>query len=163
MNCREAETLIFAARDGALDDTRRAALALHVAQCPACREVQAELENAATAWRAADHAAGVPAVEAEWHAIRRRIRGGTASPETATGAWRLPSWLGIAATLAVVAFAAVFGTRWFRTDVADPLADPGYVSYVVVHNTSDTTMVYDDAESGWLVVWVANEGETSGS
>src|SRR5688572_27431365 len=111
MNCREAEPLIFAARDGALDENRRAALAGHLGQCPACRAMAAELEAAAVSWRAADGAATLPAVEVEWHAIRRRIRGEQPEREStfvgAGGLRRL--WWSLATAAAAVAL-AVFVT-----------------------------------------------------
>jgi anti-sigma factor RsiW len=158
MNCREAESLIFAARDGALDETRRAALAVHVAQCRACHEIQSELATAATSWRSADASAKVPAIEVEWHAIRRRIRGESqTAPVAGVARWWRPVFLGVGAA-AALAFGAMLAPRWLGQE---PDAE-NYVSYVVVHNTSDDTMVYEDAESGWLVVWVPNETAGSG-
>lgn len=164
MNCREAEELIFAARDGALDEIRRAALAQHLEQCAACRAMQAELEVAAKSWRTADSAVNLPAVEIEWHAIRRRMRGDHPAGGSAAARWLRPRWWSLAtATAAVVALAVFVGPRWFQPAPAVAAHDAGYVSYVVVENTSAATMVYEDAESGWLVVWVSDDGGSAGT
>jgi hypothetical protein len=165
MNCHDTESLLFAERDGTLHESQRASLAAHVAGCASCRAMQQELAQAASAWRSADASVATPAVETEWHAIRRRIRhevpvaGGAARGVVHRRPW--PFALG--AVAALVLFAAVFGTRWFRTDMHAPLAGSDYVSYVVVHNATDSTMVYEDRESGWLLVWVGDTAETSGS
>jgi len=163
MNCHDAESLLFAERDGTLDESRRASLAAHVAGCASCQALQAELAQSAVAWRAADAAVATPDIDREWHAIRRRIRNDAPAGGRAALGQR-PWWVSVGAVTALVAIAAMFGTRWFRTDVHDPMANwAGYTSYVVVHNATDSTMVYEDQQSGWLVVWVGDTAESSGS
>jgi anti-sigma factor RsiW len=163
MNCREAENLIFAARDGALDQNQRAALASHLTQCPACRAMPAELETAAVSWRAADATARVPAIEVEWHAIRRRIRGETPEAALAGARWLRPLLWGVSAAAAALALTFLTNPARFRPAPATAARDAGYVSYVVVENTSAATMVYEDEQSGWLVVWVSDDGESTGT
>jgi anti-sigma factor RsiW len=163
MNCREAENLIFAARDGALDQNQRAALASHLTQCPACQAMQAELESAAVSWRAADAATRVPVVEREWHAIRRRIRADEPAAASSSGRWLRPALWGFAAAAAALAFALFVSPRWLPQDSTATSGDAAYVSYVKVFNTSAETMVYEDAESGWLVVWVSDDGASTGT
>jgi anti-sigma factor RsiW len=159
MTCREAETLIFAARDGALVESQRASLAEHVAHCEACRRLQAELATAAGVWRARDAAVRVPAVEVEWHAIRRRIRGEVLETTTATAwkRWLRPLAWSFSTAAAALMLAVFVAPDWFRSQPTTARPDSSYVSYVQVFNTSDEAMVYEDAESGWLVVWVAND------
>ena len=165
MTCREAEPLIFAARDGALDELRRAALAEHLGQCAACRAMQAELEDAATSWHAADAVIKTPAVEVEWHAIRRRIRGDQTGTVTTAARWLRPLWWSLATATGAAALAmAIFaGPRWFQPGSTGATSGSGYVSYVVVENTSDATMVYEDEQSGWLVVWVSDDSGSAGT
>src|SRR6187549_930473 len=110
MNCREAQPHIFAERDGALDDLRRAALDGHLAQCDACRRIRDDLTAALTSWRADVNRVAVPDVEREWHAVRRRIRGGaeTGAARSARPRRNLFTWIavpvGAAAALAFALF-----------------------------------------------------------
>src|SRR5688572_24931554 len=76
MNCREAQSQIFAERDGALDNTRRAALDGHMAHCSDCQRIRESLTAALVAWRTEANQVTVPDAEREWHDVRRRIRGG---------------------------------------------------------------------------------------
>src|SRR3954466_11888028 len=112
MNCREAQDQVFAERDGALDSTQRAALDSHVAGCATCRRIRADLATAFTLWRVEVEKVVVPDAEREWHAVRRRIRGGAeAGTETTARPRRnLVPWLavplGAAAATAVALFVA---------------------------------------------------------
>jgi hypothetical protein len=125
--------------------------------------MQVELEAAATAWRSADAATSVPVVEVEWHAIRRRIRG--EAPEAASGParWLSPLLWTMSTATAALALAMFVVPRWFQEGSPVVSRDSAYVSYVKVFNTSDETMVYEDAESGWLVVWVSSGEPSSGT
>lgn len=161
MNCRDAEKLIFAERDGALTETQRAALAKHLDDCAACRSVPTELAAATNAWRRAGAAASVPTVEIEWHAIRRRIRG-EESASTETSGWRRPLGWSLAAA-AAIALAAFVGPRWWQSHGAASTDDWAYVSFVEVHGSTESTMVYEDQQSGWLVVWVGDTDTSLGT
>ena len=48
----------------------------HLAQCDGCRKVRENLTTAFTVWRIDVRQVTVPDAEREWHAVRRRIRGG---------------------------------------------------------------------------------------
>ena len=156
MNCREAQTQIFAARDGAPDESPRAALEGHVAHCAACRPIRANLAAALGAWRTDSARAIVPDAEREWHAVRRRIRGGADVGSTATRPRRsLFAWLSLpfgAAAAAAVALVVLQQQRPAATlagfgDVVTARAD---VVEAPGHNAS--TMVFVDDKSGWLIV-----------
>lgn len=162
MNCRDAEPLILVERDGALDTSQRAALAAHVARCPACRAMQEELTHAVAAWRQRSAAVPVPAVEQEWHAIRRRLRGAH-EPVISEMRWKRPAWWSVTAAAAVIVIAALLGPSWFGTTAPESERDWAYVSYVEVQNPTDSTMVYEDPQSGWLVVWVGDAPAVAGS
>lgn len=162
MHCHEAEELMFAARDRALPDLQRAALEQHVAGCASCRQAQAQLDEAASAWRVADAAVATPAVDREWYAIRRRLRAGVGATDTARRAWwSAPRWLAVGSAAVAAAVALVFGLRLGDRETAEgglivQQPTPGYVSYVVVYNSTESTMVYEEPETGWLLVWVGD-------
>jgi len=161
MNCPDAEPLLFLARDGALDESRRRALAAHLEQCPDCRAAAAALAEAAEAWRRGSAVVPTPVIEKEWHAIRRRIRAGE-EPASASGAWWRPAVLSLAGA-AAIALVALFGNRGAGTEFSTPDRDSTYVSYVAVYGGAENTMVYEDPNSGWLVVWVGDTTQAQGT
>ncbi len=166
MNCREAQDQIFAERDGAPNDNRRAALATHVAECAGCRQMRDNLAAALGMWRTEVEKVTVPDAEREWYAVRRRIRGGVAAgTETTTArSRRIISWvavpIGAAAALAVALFVSPP-----KSEIADPGAAVTHVasaeSIDVPSNTASTTVFVDD-KSGWLVVWASDGKPKSG-
>src|SRR2546425_49103 len=107
MNCRQAEPQIFAERDGALDNSQRAALAQHIAECAACRRLREDFTVTIEAWRVTVQQVRVPDAELEWQRLRREIRGGAGSKSAATMRNRV-TWfalpLAAAAALAIVYF-----------------------------------------------------------
>src|SRR5690606_28996613 len=152
INCREAESLLFAGRDGALDEDRRAVLAEHLQRCPACRATEAALAGPAEAWRRAHAAVPAAAVEPEQQASRRRIRAGDA-PQTSPARWARPLGVSLAAA-AILTVAAWLAPHWLQRDSSTPGREWTYVSYVTVETASDAAMVYEDPDTGWLLVWV---------
>lgn len=159
MNCRQVQPQIFAERDGALDYNQRAALDGHLAQCEACRRIRDDLATALTVWRTEVTHVVVPDAEREWHAVRRRIRGGAESgaerssrPRRNLFAW-LAVPLGAAAAIAVTLFVVT----------QDPSVVPSNAPTNVARANSgdvpsnDTaTMVFVDDKSGWLFVWASD-------
>lgn len=161
MNCHDAERLLFSARDGALDVAQHTALAAHLAQCPACRTAETALAESAAAWRTASAAVPTPAIEKEWHAIRRRLRSGEPSTSGSSTWWR--STVLAVAGAAAVAAVVFLGPSPSKPDTSTPGRDSTYVSYVSVYGGAENTMVYEDPDSGWLVVWVGDTTQTSGT
>lgn len=163
MNCREAQSRIFAERDGALDGNEHAALDGHLAECDACRKVRDGLAAAVTAWRNDATAVQVPDAEREWHAVRRRIR----SESAPTARRPLFTWLvlplGVAAA-AAVAF-TLFVPSTVPTVVPAPIADATQVARVdavEAPGNNASTMVFVDEKSGWLIVWASDAAPKSG-
>ncbi len=164
MNCREAQELIFADRDGA-PDNGRAALESHLAHCAGCRQVRANLAAALDDWRDAAEKVAVPDVEREWHAVRRRIRGGaqagavtTTPPRRQLFAWlALP--LGAAAALALALY--ISPPRPDSTLPVLPL-DVASAESVEAPGNNASTMVIVDDKSGWLIVWASDEQPKQG-
>lgn len=162
MNCRSAQRLLSAERDGALATHEHADLAAHLAQCAGCRQARAVVAGAVESWRKKVAAIEVPDAERAWQDIRREIR--TTQPEKSRGAWGFPRWtlpLGAAAALAL---AAVVSLNRNSSDL-DPVrtiarAQSAQAHFVEVP-TDASSVVYVDGESGWLVVWAVDDARTT--
>ena len=157
MNCREAQPQIYAERDGALDNTQRAALDGHLAQCDACRRIREELTAALTVWRTEALNVTVPDAEREWHAVRRRIRGGAESGAGRTSRSRrnLFAWLVIPLGAAAVALLVAPQTPP-ATQPAAVTTHIARANSVEAPGNSASTMVFVDDKSGWLIVWASD-------
>jgi anti-sigma factor RsiW len=157
MNCRDAEPLLFAERDGALPPAQRTILEQHVAECPACRRVRADLAEAAVSLRTATAQAALPDVDEEWLTLRDRLHEERRLPagrrKVATIAW-LAVPLAAAAALAVVFWSGPFNSG--SGEEAKNNAEIARAEYVEVKDAAASAMVYVDKESGWLVVWAVD-------
>ncbi|MEO5958062.1 MAG: zf-HC2 domain-containing protein [Opitutaceae bacterium] len=152
MNCREATPQIFAERDGALDETQRAALAEHLTQCTGCQKMRDSFATAVDALRHSTEQVRVPDAELEWQKLRREIRGGAGS--TAAASTRRMAWFGLPLAAAAAAAVALFmntgptnqtgATDQQRTAIAKG-ADPA--------GASPSTVVFVDDKSGYVFVW----------
>lgn len=150
MNCRDIEPLLLAERDGVLTPEQHAALAAHVATCPACRQLRA-VTGEAVAFLKTDAAnVTVPDVDREWRTLRVQLHSETNRPAKkrplAPVIW-FSAPLAAAAALAIGFF--VFRPAAPQTSVE---SDDATVS----------TIAYVDKDSGWLVVWTT-EGEPKSS
>ena len=167
MNCREAQSRIFAERDGALDNPQRAALEEHVAQCSGCQRIRDGLTTVFTTWRNDVNRAAAPDAEREWHAVRRRIRGGdevggapASRPRRNLFAWlALP--LGAAAAVAVALF-VLFQPATTVPESAKPVARIAHANSVEVPGDNASTVVFVDDKSGWLFVWASAPAPNQG-
>jgi hypothetical protein len=160
MNCREAQSRIFAERDDALDTSQRAALEAHVAQCGDCQRIRDDLTTALTTWRNNVNRVAVPNPEREWHSIRRKIRGGVEAGEAPRSPARrnLFAWialpLGAAAAVAVALFVALRPAPTAIESVK-PIARIAHANSVEVPGDKASTVVFVDDKSGWLFVWAS--------
>lgn len=156
MNCREVQDRLCSAPDAAPDSSADAALEAHVAHCAACRRVRDDLTAALAAWRSDVAQIEVPDAEREWHAVRRRLRGGAAAPRSR---WGLGGWLGLPLAVAGAAAVAVLM-------VSPPAAVPEVVlpvgetiakaENIEAPGNDASTMVFVDDKSGWLIVWASD-------
>lgn len=155
MNCRKAETWLSRAMDGELSGRRATLLEAHLAGCPSCRKTREAWQTSAGLFRSAP-IPDVPA-EAVWMDVRRGLR--QAAPESgrevSVFGWRV-AWA--TASLAIVL--AVGGTLLY---VRAPLSAPATatrVEWVETGLPNASPMIYEDAESGMVVIWVsmAREG-----
>lgn len=157
MNCREAQLRVLAERDGALDETSRAALAGHLADCAGCRRVRDDLTAAVNAWRTDVAEVVVPDVEREWYAVRRRMRGGeTGAPRPVRSRRSLFAWIALPLGAAAAAALALFISPGPRFDPA-PIA---HVDSVEAPGNNASTLVFVDDKSGWLIVWASDATPT---
>jgi predicted anti-sigma-YlaC factor YlaD len=162
MNCHESQTLLFTERDRSLEPNERASLDSHLANCAECKRIRVGLESAFSLWRKQQAAVTIPNSEREWHAVRRRIRGGSAEESTSTRRRRPTTWfpwlafpLSAAAAVMIALYVDPFGL-----DNPEPVQPR--TQAVRVDGTGPTgeasTMVFVDDKSGWLVVWANDSG-----
>ena len=156
MNCRHIEPLLLAERDGALSAGQRDALDQHVAACPACRQMRANLAAALASFRADAASVNVPDAAEEWRVLRAELHGEKARP-----ARKRPLapiiWFSAPLAAAAACALAYFGFQPNLAGPTDPAAgiaqtDPGDTTA----DASASTMVYVDKDSGWLVVWATD-------
>lgn len=159
MNCRAAQRLMSAERDGALATGERADLESHLAGCADCRQARAAVAGAINRWRATQAKVAVPDSERAWQDIRREIRRG--APADAPGVRPFPRWALATGAAAAVIVAVAFGPRWSGGPVnaEEPRAAIARADFVETAGNS-SSMVYVDDKSGWLVVWAVNDHET---
>jgi hypothetical protein len=165
MNCREAQSHLFSERDNALDNHQRVALDGHLAQCDGCRRVREDLTTALTVWRVTTVKVATPDAEREWHAVRRRIRGGGEAGAVRTTRPRRNLFSFIAVPLG--AAAAIALALFVSPKVSSELPAESHVGANVarahaieVSGTNAPAMVFVDDKSGWTFVWAteANSG-----
>lgn len=171
MNCRDNESLILAERDGTLTKTQLAALSDHVAACPACRKLRADLPPALAAYQNGITTVPVPDATTAWRDLQSRLN------QPAKKSPLAPIiWFGTPlAAAAAIAF-AFFVTRPAPPSPLDapapaaklalapslpppPLHDPSVIAgadYVEAGDPNASTLVFIDRESGWLVVWATD-------
>jgi anti-sigma factor RsiW len=167
MNCREAQPQIFAERDGALDTVQRAALEGHLATCDACRRTRADFTAALTAWRVEVHTVVVPDAEREWHAVRRRIRGGaeTGAERVLRPRRNLFTWIAVPLGAAAAVAVALFVSPQTGSTVHPAVQSGSHVARVNsvdVPGNNATTMIFVDDKSGWLFVCASDAAPKRG-
>jgi anti-sigma factor RsiW len=157
MNCRVAQHLLSAERDGALANHDRAGLDAHLAGCAGCRQTRAIVAGAIDSWKKSTAVIPAPDVERAWQDIRREIR--TTEPEKSRSGWALPRWSLPIAAAAALAVAAIVSPNWKSSDNSTPTiarAQSARADFVEVPNDA-SSVVYVDGESGWLVVWAVDD------
>ena len=161
MNCRAAQRLLSAERDGALAARERADLEAHVAGCADCRRVRAVVAGAIESWRTAHAEIAPPDAERAWQDISREIRTGAPVPADTRGFRGLPRWALASGAAAALIVAATFGPRWLddATATEPRRLEVARADYVETANNA-ASMVYVDDKSGWLVVWAVDGGDT---
>lgn len=159
MNCRNAQDLLLAERDGVLTGEQRAALDAHVAACPACQRQRTAVGEAMEAVRAEWASAPLPDRDEAWQDLRVRLHPPAARKTRRRGAPLL--WLGapLAAAIALLLFRPVPPPV---TAVVAETPTTASADYVELSDARATPMVYVDDDSGWLVVWAVSDAPAGG-
>ena len=183
MNCRDNESLILAERDGALTKEQSAALSDHVAACPSCHKLRADLATALAAFKTDIASVRVPDAGEAWRDLQGRLH---ESPQPAKKRPLAPIiWFAtpLAAAAAIVLVFLGGGLPSAHPPAAvdalePPPPPPAPVSpalvaaiadevaradYVEAGDVNASTMVYVDKDSGWLVVWATDATDTKTS
>lgn len=158
MNCRAAQRLISAERDGVLSPGERTALEAHVAGCRECSRAREALAAAAAAWTKTDRSVPTPDVERAWQDIRREMRADSGCAASSGTAWWVRAlWAGVPAVGAAAVALMVFTGRSKPMDIETAAAS--WTQFVEVDETASDAVVFVDETSGWVVVWA---GESDG-
>lgn len=175
MNCRDNESLILAERDGALDKAQLAALSDHVATCPACAKLRANLGTALETYRTGLTGVTVPNADEAWRELQGRLHQPAKRERRplAPVIWFTAPFAAAAAlTFAFIinrpvapAPEAPAARLAAATTLAHAPFDDSVIAgadYVEAGDPNASTLIYVDKESGWLVVW-ASSGDTGTS
>jgi anti-sigma factor RsiW len=157
MNCRDIESLILAERDGVLPPAQHATLSGHVAACPACQQLRANLGEAAAFLKTDAANVAMPDVDTEWRTLRAQLSGAAAKP---TRKRPLAPIIWFSAPFAAAAALAI---AFFVNRPAAPQSGPAQVAeHADASGATASTIAYVDKDSGWLVVW-STDAATKGS
>ena len=156
MNCRDIESLILAERDGVLTPTQHAALSAHVAACPACQQLRANLGEAAGFLKTDAANVSVPDADREWRTLRAKLSDAAAKPG------RKRPLVPIIWFSAPFAVAAALAIAFLVTRPEAPQSGPAQVAeHTDPSGPTVSTIAYVDKDSGWLVVWTTDAAPKS--
>lgn len=158
MNCRDIEPLLLAERDGVLTPKQHAELVAHVAACPACQQLRTRYGDVITFLKTDAANVVVPDADQEWRTLRAQLHSETTKP-----AKKLPlaPIIWFSAPLAVAAAVAI--TFFVSRPVAPRVPRLSPLASVEAGDAAVSTIAYVDKDSGWLVVWAAeNEPKRNG-
>ncbi len=179
MNCRDSESLILAERDGVLTKEQDAALSGHVAACPSCQHLRADLASALAAFKSGVAAVPAPDADDAWRDLQARLHA-TARPARKRPLAPVIWFAGPLAAAAAIAL--MFLPSRAPIPLAPPpppppppvaaapahdanaeaiMAEVARAEYVEAGDANASTMVYVDKESGWLVVWATDTDDSS--
>ncbi|MBP7829852.1 MAG: zf-HC2 domain-containing protein [Kiritimatiellae bacterium] len=161
MNCHKARKWISLDMDGELSVGRKEKLYNHIRRCGSCNEVRDRWLSLGDHLRARV-GAPVQTAEAAWADVRRAIR--LEKEDEAKGLVLGPGlslrWAAAALSVLVVAAAVVVGLRFRAGEGAAPAlarAPASAVEWVETGLPEASTMVYEDQESGLVVIWVQEQ------
>jgi anti-sigma factor RsiW len=154
MKCEKAHQWISIELDGELPPRRITRLHAHLDTCAACQRVRDEWAMMGVQMR--ERRAPVPrTAEATWADVQRAIRQDReeqGETEKARGLGMLLPWA--TATLLIM----ILGSGLLLTFQLRPAgmdrAGETQVEFVETGLPDATPMVYEDAESGWTVIWI---------
>lgn len=153
MNCEQARKALSRDLDGALDSSAQVRLQAHISTCAACRAAEASWREAGRLLRAQPVEA--PPAEVMWSDVRRAIRQLPRRDEPTAPfiGWRLNWAAGIVAALFLLV-AAVAVLRLVMPAHPVPSLASSAVEWVESGDPNASTMVYEDADEGVVVIWL---------
>jgi len=160
MNCRHCQTLLLREADQLGTAGERAKLEAHLAGCPDCRSLQADLRNLTREVRDELRATSVPDVAQEWrqlrHALQQDKTEAARSKRSNAGWWIVPPLAAAAAValLFLVQTPSPESAGGPTTNGSGPVI--ARAEYVEPGDAAAATMVFVDKPSGWLVVWATD-------
>ena len=150
--------------DGELSLRRRAKLDAYLAQNPELQALRDDWASIGSRMQTEPVPRG-RTPEATWANVQRSIRLGE-DPGPAVPDWHFGSRLRVAGTTmaALLAVLAVAWFTWLAPRDAPQVAErePIEVEWVETDLPDAVSMVYQDQETGWTVIWVMAEEETNG-
>lgn len=162
MNCKKARMWISADLDGELSPREKALLEAHLAGCATCRRMREKWGQFGIRMRTAP-APAAPSSEAAWEDIRRTIRTIPRERRIIDASWVFGPGLkwAVAALLVIALGAGIFGVRPRGRSLQAEAPPAAEVELVETGLPGASPMVYEDAESGWMVIWIV-EGNHGG-
>jgi hypothetical protein len=154
MKCTECNHLILSEGGVSPSPGWQDEVAAHVAACPDCRRLQANLATMRETWKADTAQVAIPDENLAWEELRPLL-----SQPTWQTKRRLAPLLWISAPLAAAAALAFVLLNPAAPAVSES-AMMVRADYVEAGNPAASTMVYVDKDSGWLVVWAADSGSS---
>ena len=160
MNCRKARRWISLEMDGELSERRREPLYNHIRRCGSCNAVRDRWLTLGDLLRSRVRAPSQTA-EAAWADVRRAIhleKDGERQVSAPLFGLSL-RWAAVMVSVLVVGAALGLGV-WFRSGRALPIiahAPAAAVEWVETGLPKASTMVYEDQESGMVVIWVLEQ------
>lgn len=157
MKCHDAERLLSAERDGPIPPPEAASLTVHLKGCASCRRLQADLAEGYRRWSAESAERPVPDAQAAWRELRATLH--AREERGSSRAWM--RWLSFGIPLAATAAVAFL---FVRPAIVGPVGTGSLarVEYVEPGTPGASTLVYEDLESGWLVIWTADAETAKG-
>ncbi len=169
MNCATAQRRLSQARDGALPAKAQESLKAHVDGCPDCRAFETRIARVG-AWLQDRPVPQAPDPAIAWREIQRTLREPAPLPMPPRWAWwASPQWrLAGALAAAAVLLVALMLPRAHQPTSPTPPETPAVAESQpatrVLHLSTGlagaSTMVYEDASTGWTVIWVMPEEES---
>jgi predicted anti-sigma-YlaC factor YlaD len=162
MNCEKTRKWISLDLDGELSPRRAARLHAHLDGCPICRRARNEWVSVGVQMRERRMPA-MQTPEAAWADVRRAIHNAQEERGETEKAWVLGAPLRWAVTMLL---SMILGAGLFMTFQKSPAgmtrAGAMQVEFVETGLPNATPMVYEDAKSGWTIIWIVEANGKEG-
>ena len=162
MNCEKARKWINLERDGELAPHRAARLHEHLDTCSICRKTRDVWASVGVHLRER-HVPAMQTPEAAWTNVQRSIRKDREEREETEEVRVLGAPLRWVTAMLLI---MILGSSLFLTFQKSPAGmargDATGVEFIETGLPDATPMVYQDAESGWTVIWIVEANSKDG-